>query len=193
MPSNEYPILLAADQINPSAAQLEKLQGLLASAVDGERLIELAVKEGLAGLLYKNLIKAGVVKQLGPALELRLQSLYYLNVRHNLKLLHDLKEILQRLDCNQTQVVLLQGMALLQQIYQDVGLRPLTDIDLWVLPEDRHNLAQALTGLDYEIDPLYPNTFRKGATIVDVNTHILWGGTYQGPTPAAGPQPERYL
>jgi len=174
MPANEYSILLAACHIDPAGDHLERLQNLLMRPADGERLIELAVREGLAGLLYKNLIKAGFVKHWGPAQEQRLQSLYYLSVRNNLRLLHDLKEILQRLNRHATRVVLLQGMALLQQIYQDVGLRPLTDIDLWVLPEDRDKLAEALTDLDYEIDPVYPNTFRKGSTIVDVNTHILW-------------------
>ena len=174
MAPDEYHILLAACHIDPAADHLENLQTMLTRPVDGDRLIELAVREGLSGLLYKNLIKAGFLTHLGPAQEQRLRSLYYLNVRNNLKLLHDLKEILQRLNRNETRVVLLQGMALLQQIYQDVGLRPLTDIDLWVLPEDRHKLAEALTGLGYQIDPTYPNTFRKGSTIVDVNTHILW-------------------
>jgi hypothetical protein len=174
MAYNEYHILLTACHINPAADHLAKLQNMLTRPVDGDRLIELAVREGLAGLLYKNLIKAGLVKHWGPAQEQKLRSLYYLNVRNNLKLLHDLKEILQRLNRNKPRVVLMQGMALLQQIYQDVGLRPLTDIDLWVLPEDRHKLAVALTGLGYQIDPTYPNTFRKGSTIVDVNTHILW-------------------
>ena len=174
MASNEYHILLAACHINSASDHMEKLQTLLARPVDGDRLIELAVKEGLAGFLYKNLIKSGLTKHLGAAQEERLQSLYYINVRNNLKLLHDLKEILQRLNRHQTRVVLLQGIALLQQVYHDVGLRPLTDIDLWVLPKDRQKLAEALIGLNFEIDPVYPNNFRKGSTIVDVNTHIMW-------------------
>ena len=101
MASNEYQILLAACHIDSASDHMEKLQTLLARPVDGDRLIELAVKEGLAGFLYKNLIKSGFPKHLGAAQEERLQSLYYINVRNNLKLLHDLKEILQRLNRHQ--------------------------------------------------------------------------------------------
>ncbi|GAG07565.1 unnamed protein product, partial [marine sediment metagenome] len=71
-------------------------------------------------------------------------------------------------------MVLLQGIALLQKIYKDIGLRPLTDIDLWVLPEKRGVFDTLMTQLGYQRDPLYPNTFKKGMTIVDINSHILW-------------------
>ena len=174
MASDEYQILLAAGHLTPSAEHRAKLHNLLERRFDGEHLVELAVKEGVAGLLYKNLVKAALLKHLDPAQQQRLESLYYLNLRNNLKLLHDLENILQRLDGSQTRVVLLQGMALLQQVYPDAGLRPLTDIDLWVLPADRAELAKALTGLGYKADRVYPDTFRKGSTIVDVNSHILW-------------------
>jgi hypothetical protein len=71
-------------------------------------------------------------------------------------------------------VVLLQGIALLEKIYKDIGLRPLTDIDLWVLPEKRGVFDTLMTQLGYRRDPVYPNTFKKDKTIVDINSHILW-------------------
>jgi hypothetical protein len=70
--------------------------------------------------------------------------------------------------------VLLQGIHLLQQTYQDIGLRPLTDIDLWVLPENFDTVEKTLTQLDYRKDSVYPKTFKRNSTIIDVNTHILW-------------------
>jgi hypothetical protein len=50
----------------------------------------------------------------------------------------------------------------------------LTDIDLWVLPEKRGVFDTLMTQLGYQRDRLYPNTFKKGRTIVDINSHILW-------------------
>ncbi|MBW2428796.1 MAG: nucleotidyltransferase family protein [Deltaproteobacteria bacterium] len=174
MASYEYRILRAACQLDPAADHLEKLQNLLVRPVDSDRLIELAVKEGLTGLLYKNLLNTGSLGGLGPGRAQRLESFYHITVRNNLRLLHDLAEILQELNQKNIVVVLLQGIALLHLVYQDAGLRPLTDIDLWVLPGNRHALAQTLSGLAYQADMAYPNTFRKGSTIIDVNTHILW-------------------
>lgn len=174
MRSIEYQILLTASDLNPDDDKKDKLSDLMTQEVDPDRLIDMAFREGVAGLLYKSLKKQGVLGYLGYRHIQQLQSLYYNTVRFNIKLIHHLKGILQQLNQNNIRVVLLQGIPLLQQIYKDIGLRPLTDIDLWVLPEGRDALVRTLIGLDYEAQAVYPNTFKKGSTIVDINTHILW-------------------
>jgi hypothetical protein len=174
MKTIEYQILLAASDIEPGREQQQKLLASIAHHFDQDRLVEMAVREGVAGLLYKNLKKIGVLGYLGHEQIEKLQSFYYSAVRENLRLLHDLKEILRKLNQTKTPVVLLQGIHLLQQIYQDIGLRPLTDIDLWVLPQHFAVVEKALAKLGYQNDPLYPKTFKRNSTLVDVNTHILW-------------------
>jgi hypothetical protein len=174
MSSIEYQILLAAGHINPNEEQQAHLRKLLAREFDQDRLIRLAKKEGMTGLLYKSLKKAGILGFLGHLQMQQLQSCYYRTVQCNLQIVHDLKEILRRSNEKEVQVVLLQGVALLEKIYKDSGLRPLTDIDLWVLPEMRGVFDTLMTQLGYQRDRLYPNTFQKGKTIVDINSHILW-------------------
>ena len=170
----EYQILLEASDSKPGSGKSENLPGLLTRHFDQERLVDMAIREGVAGLLYKNLKKAGVLGYLEHQHIQHLQSAYYLTVRFNLKLIHDLKEVLQQLNQKNIKVVLLQGIHLLQQIYTDIGLRPLTDIDLWVLPESRDAVDKVLILLGFEKDPLYPNIFKKDSTIIDINTHIIW-------------------
>jgi len=177
----EYQILLAASDVQPGDNLKEELSGLMGQEFDQGRLIDMAVREGVAGLLegvagllYKNLKKTGMLGYLRHQQIQQLQSAYYLTVRFNLKLIYDLKEVLQQLNKKNIKVVLLQGIVLLQQIYQDIGLRPLTDIDLWVLPETRDAVDEVLSGLGYEKDRLYPNIFKKGSTVIDLNTQILW-------------------
>jgi hypothetical protein len=173
-PSIEYQILLAASRTEPCREQRQKLLGLITNHFDQDQLVEMAVREGVAGLLYKNLKKAGVLGYLAHQHIGHLQSVYYLTVRFNLKLIYDLKEVLQQLNKKNIKVVLLQGIHLLQQIYNDIGLRPLTDIDLWVLPEAREAVDGVLSGLGFEKDRLYPNIFKKASTIIDIDTHIFW-------------------
>jgi hypothetical protein len=170
----EYEILLAASDTNPVDEQSEKLLGLTRRHFDQGRLVEMAMREGVAGLLYKNLKKIGVLGYLGHGQIERLQSFYYSAARLNLRLLYDLKEILKKLNQSKTRVVLLQGIPLLQQIYKDIGLRPLTDIDLWVLPENFYWVEKTLIQLGYQKDLVYPKTFKRDSTIIDLNTHILW-------------------
>jgi hypothetical protein len=174
MPPIEYQILLAASDIDSGDRQRERLLGLMARDFDQGRLVDMALREGVAGLLYKNLKKTGVLGYLEHQQIRHLQSAYYLTFRFNLSLIHDLKKILRRLNRRKIRVVLLQGIRLLQQTYKDIGLRPLTDIDLWVLPDTRDAVDDALIGLGFKKNRLYPNIFKKNATIVDINTHLLW-------------------
>ena len=174
MSSIEYQILLSAGTVNPDKGQQAHLRKLLAREFDQDRLIRLAKKEGMTGLLYKSLKKAGILGFFGHIQMQQLQSCYYRTVQCNLQIVHDLKEILRRSNEKELQVVLLQGVALLEKIYKDSGLRPLTDIDLWVLPEKRGVFDTLMSQLGYQRDRLYPNTFKKGKTIVDINSHILW-------------------
>ena len=167
-------ILACATELDPGPAQQEKMRQAMSSDVDADHLIETALKEGLAGLLYRNLMKAGVLERLGRQHKERLESLYYTAVRFNAKLIHDLKKLLDQLNEKKIDVVLLQGMALLPQIYEDIGLRPMTDIDLWVLPKNYPDLIGVLSDQGYQQEALYPHTFKKGSTIIDINTHLLW-------------------
>jgi len=170
----ERKLLAVATMLHLSAHGQQALRRLLPPAADRDRLIQTAIHEGLAGLLYKNLQKAGLLETLAGHQQEKLRAYYYSALRFNLILIRDFSEILKRLKQHPIDVILLQGMDLLHRIYDDVGLRPVTDIDLWVRESDCPGLTNILGSLGYLKDPLYPLTFRKGATVVDIHTHILW-------------------
>ena len=172
--SIEQKILACSTELNPDPCQEQRMRHLISHDIDVDHLINIAIKEGLSGLLYKSIMRSGMLEALGHRQRERLQSLYYQTVVFNLKLIHDLEEVLDLLNQKKIQVVLLQGIALIQQIYDDIGLRPITDVDLWVLQKDYLGLTSILSSQGYEKDPIYHNTFRKGSTIFDLHTHILW-------------------
>lgn len=175
MISNEHKILACAGQLEPDERSLQKIRGHMSTVIDANSLIELAVKEGMAGFLYKNLLKSGELETLNPHHKQRLYTIYYLTIRHNLKLIHALNEILKSLMQSQIQVVLMQGISLLQNVYRDIGLRPMNDIDMWVLPNRYAELVECLVSQGYERNSIYPNTFSKGEAVLDIHTHILGG------------------
>jgi hypothetical protein len=123
----------------PTPVHQQKIQRIIHQDVDMDRVIDTAFKEGLAGFLYRSLMSSGVFDALTEDQKERLQSLYYNTVVFNLKRIHELGTVLTVLIQENIQVVLLQGVALLPQIYDDIGLRPITDIDLWVLEKDFSN------------------------------------------------------
>lgn len=174
MSSIEHQILTACAEVNPDEDQLQKIRGRMSQAVDTGRLIDLAVKEGLGGFVYKSLLKSGCLEAINPRHKQKLYTIYYLTVRKNLKLLHALNTILDDLNKKEIDIAMLQGMALLQEAYEDVGLRPMKDMDLWILPDNYESLVNILARQRFERDRLYPSTFRKGEIVLDIHTHLLW-------------------
>jgi hypothetical protein len=174
MPSIEQKILVAAADLDPDSDRLDHLQRHVFDDVDAGKLFHLAVKEGMGGFFYRGLSKAGALDRLSGEYRARLESIYYQTIRLNLKLLHDVKKVLRQLDKDKIRVVLMQGISLLPQVYSDIGLRPMKDIDLWVMPEEFRALTNALIGLGFQKGKLYPKTFKKGDTCIDIHTHLLW-------------------
>ena len=179
MPSIENKILSCCAEIEPDRDRLQKVRGYMSNSVDMDRLIGQATIDGLGGFLYKSLLKAGLLETISPRHRQKLYTVYYLTVRNNVRFLHALNTVLEGLNQEGIDIVLLQGMALLHKVYRDVGLRPMKDMDLWVLPKSYQLLAASLVRQGFSRDPLYPNTFRKGETVLDVHTHILWADRIQ--------------
>jgi len=138
------------------------------------RLIERAMSEGVAGILYKSLLASGVFESLDQVHRETLQAFYYQTIRMNMRLMHALKQVLFQANQRGVAVVILQGMDLLNDPYKDIGLRPMTDIDLWVSKKDYEEIVRILGALGYERDSVYPSTLKQGSTIFDIHTHILW-------------------
>jgi hypothetical protein len=175
MTSIEHKLLACAGNPDPDERTLQKIRGYMSLVTDARHLVSLAVKEGMAGLLYKALLKAGLLETINPRHQQRLYTAYYLTIRHNLKLIHTLNEILKPLMQMQIQVVLMQGISLLQQVYRDIGLRPMNDIDIWVMPKQHRDLVDCLFNQGFERNAIYPGTFSRGEVVLDIHTHFLGG------------------
>ena len=174
MNSIERKIFSLLSDLKPDRYHQERMRQLLSMDVDVDHLIGTALKEGIAGLLYKYLLEAGLLHTLSLGYEKKLESIYYQILYSNLRLTHVLKTVLHQLNQKNVQVVLLQGIDLIQRVYGDLGLRPMTDIDFWVLPKTYPDLIPILISQGFKRNPLYPNTFRKDSTIFDIHTHIMW-------------------
>jgi hypothetical protein len=165
---NRILLWVAASGDPPSRAPAW-LPGAL-GAEAGSRLVAAAVREGLAGLLYQRLKACRGLAVLDEPARHRLESIYYLTLQTNLRFLSALQEIAAQ----DVPFVLMQGAALLLQIYPDPGLRPLSDLDLWVMPRHRERLSGALSRLGFEQNPLTPGVFLRGGVRLDVHAHPAW-------------------
>ena len=157
-----------------SSDESKALVGLFPRIKDPVGFIDLAFQEGVANLYYKNLKSLDLLDTLSTPQHRKLKTNYYHTASSNLKRIHDLKSILHHSDRIGIPVVLLQGIVLLQTVYDDIGLRPMSDIDLWILERHYPAFKKQLIARKYRQDPLYPGTFRRGETTFDIHTHVLW-------------------
>ncbi|MGD9040080.1 MAG: hypothetical protein PVH82_10625, partial [Desulfobacteraceae bacterium] len=73
----EQKILAYAAELNPDSGHHARLRRLMSQHVNVDHLIDLADKEGLTCLVYKNFEKSGLLEALQPDTRERLQSSYY--------------------------------------------------------------------------------------------------------------------
>jgi len=158
----------------PDGIQPERILRWLEDPLRAQRLVEFAVQEGLAGLFYRKLEAAGLLWRLDDAAHQQLKAAYHRIAAENIRRLHVLPSILEALEKGGLQPVVLQGTALLFQVYPDPGLRPMKDLDLWLLPADLAAAARVFSKLGFEANPWYPRLFSREDILLDVHTHILW-------------------
>lgn len=150
----------------------ERLMTLLAGTDHGA-LVQRADGEGVAGLLYRDLRRAGLADALDPEAFELLRETYLRTAAANTCRRAALAELLAHPDVRDASVVVLKGMALLDDLYGDPGLRPMGDIDVWGEEGDIDRARAALLRLGYSEPPFYPDTLRRGAVTFDVHRSLL--------------------
>jgi hypothetical protein len=97
-------------------------------------------------------------------------------VTSNLRHLTTMQQLLPQFEREGLKAVVLQGMALIGGVYEDIGLRPTGDIDLWVLPEQSGRITEIIQDFGYQQDARYPLIFQNQNAVIDVSTHLMWAG-----------------
>jgi hypothetical protein len=121
-----------------------------------------------------------------PVLQ-KLQHLNYASLGRNMLLQDGLSQLLSALNLEGIPVIVLKGAALLDSIYQDISLRPMSDLDILVKPEhlDRAEAIALHQGYTYMVGPNVqkdarmnnrhlPNLIHIGKRIVlEIHQHIV--------------------
>lgn len=112
--------------------ELTVIEIQLKSVTDWNHLLNCAIKNGIAPLLYHTLSKFQFKTDIPPAVLEELQKLYYTNLSRNTVLYHEFKALISALQDKGIEVVALKGIYLAEKLYEDIALRILSDIDILV-------------------------------------------------------------
>ncbi|MBV1714831.1 MAG: nucleotidyltransferase family protein [Desulfarculus sp.] len=165
----------------------------------GKSLADCALRLNVGGLLYREIKTRSISTEIVTVnVRNRLRQLYRDTATFNTSLFIDVSKYIKILADNLLPVIALKGFSLAKNIYGDIALRPMCDVDLLVKKENLVSAGKILLGLDYE--PYYaawekklgthhhlpPFTNARGTTIelhwdivtpdstIKVNTEGLW-------------------
>ena len=164
-------ILLARIACDPMSADQRQLPPL--SHADWSELLGHAGREGMDGLLHDWLSHEGLMPTVPPDIRQRLQR----NRAHRL-LDYQIKrgaleELLLRADGAGFRLLILQGMALAEELYPP-GTRPLSDIDLLVRPDEFDRVVRLLVGLGYTAVSRYPPVYARNGVSIDLHQQLAY-------------------
>ncbi|MDG4554901.1 MAG: nucleotidyltransferase family protein [Candidatus Competibacter sp.] len=119
-------------------------------------LIEMATRHGVAPLLYRRLKAPPLAGCVPDGVRKRLRGLYLNTAACNMRLYEELRPLLLALRAAGIPVVVLKGAYLAEQVYRNIALRPMGDIDLLVPASQAREAWRVVKELGYRL--LYPAT-----------------------------------
>ena len=154
-------------------ARDEQLLECLHGAPDASRLLHIASREGMTGILAAQLRRLGRHKALELPLAHLSQALHGVFV-HNGAHLAALSGLRQKLRRESVQLIVLKGGALIPTVYDgELGLRPLSDIDLLVKSAELSIVRAALHDLGFVTPSSSSSLFTKGLVAFDLHTDLI--------------------
>lgn len=130
-----------------------------------------AQTHGIAPLLYKSFAEVGMLEEIDPRFSAYIEEQYDLNTRRINKISTILKAILEKAGQLAIPVMPLKGAILINDFYTDPGLRPMSDLDLLIVPEDELKITEMLQDSGYHLlsDSFHHLQFCKGEEPVSFN------------------------
>jgi hypothetical protein len=145
----EDQLILAVVKLHPSGSELLKLNALIAQVEDWDYLITTIIARGIGPLFYKKLPLLTNSTLIPAEISTKLQQVYYKTFSRSMVLYEHFRKVSTAFNIHQIPVIALKGIYLSEWLYQDIGLRQFSDIDLLVKEEDGARCIAMLEELGY--------------------------------------------
>jgi len=179
-------LLLDCCCISAEPAFSESLLKHSQSRIHWSKFLNKARDEGISALIYRNLSEKNIGDLQIPAEVLaELKNDYYLKAAENTLHFSELKAILTACNSARIAVMVLKGAALVSQVYANLAVRTMADIDLLIQKKDMKQTDTLFQKMDYapidrsaeEVEPtssyLTSLDYRKGRKD-SLSFHLHW-------------------
>ena len=147
--SKEQKLILYCSQARTNTADLDRIKALSTFPMDWQYVLETALSNGVAPLLYYNLKKILPNHDIPSSTLEQLKKVYLTNTAKNMYSVDELSRILGKFAEKSIDMMVLKGAALANLVFPDIGLRVYNDIDILVKKEDLQAIETLIPDLGY--------------------------------------------
>jgi len=143
-------LILSCIKINPTLNELEQINDLIPEIQNWEYLISTIIDRGIGPLLHKKLPLLTNSLLIPETVKTKLNQVYYKTFSRSTILYDHFRKIAEAFVSQNIPLIALKGIYLSEWLYQDIGLRQFSDIDLLVKEEDSAKCITILSDFGYK-------------------------------------------
>ena len=173
-------ILLIAITADISPEKKVQISRILDGPVDWQYLVNLADIHEVAPLIAHNILANGFTDRIPESYTEQLRKIYNTSLYRNIILSDELTRVLSIFNRSGISVISLKGIVLAEMLYNNLGLRDISDIDILVTPDDLPKAGSLLVEMGYkrstspseETHPFHGAPYYKqGAILIHIELH----------------------
>jgi len=147
--SNEERLIELYSRLTVDEATQTKVEEILKGTLNWDYIAKKSADEDVSSILLHNLNKFGMAKAAPPELKNKWQEDYLKTTFRNLTFLEERDNISRSLKDADIPMIILKGAYLLENVYMNLGLRPMGDIDILIKKHDTLAVHHRLVQLGY--------------------------------------------
>ena len=148
--SVENRLILSCIKLCPNQDELEQINGLISQVQDWDYFIHTIIDRGIGPLLYKKLPFLTNSSIIPETVKTSLQQIYFKTFSRSTILYEHFQKVAKAFTSHNIPVIALKGIYLSEWLYQDIGMRQFSDIDLLVKEENAESCLYILEELGYK-------------------------------------------
>jgi len=163
-------LLIILSRMDFTAEERRRAEDLCGKVTDWNMFAGLAVRHGVAALVWRNLSGLGLTDRITESAERALEGAMLKTIARVTYITSAAVEIIRVLGDAGIRVLMLKGLALEHSVYESEGLRQMSDADLLVSPGDVLRARDIIVSLGYKSRPLKSPLYRR--ILPDLGNHL---------------------
>lgn len=163
-------LLITLSRMDFTAEERRRAEDLCRKVNDWNLFAGLAIRHGVAALVWRNLSGLGLTDRVTESAGKTLEGAMLKTIARVTYITSAAVEIIRALGEAGIRVLMLKGLALEHSVYGSGGLRQMSDADLLVSPGDVLRARDVIASLGYESRPMKSPLYRR--ILTDLGNHL---------------------